>query len=281
MKTFGNVRQKRRVITILDNTVDKDVQSVLLPLNLMQHIILHPKYCIKHNVITANSIIAHFISMIAILIIILLFIYFNYNLYYYQNLGSTTFMYVIGYYDFVYYSFGFTLNVVTGMVQTKKSVKFVLTFQKVHRVLNCEASLSNFIIWNWIIVIVAVGGHFFGLFIYCELSGLPNSGLFICYANIIFDINILYAIRIMKLLENEVVLWSIYVLNPQQIEGIDGENHSRKVFQAYVDLLECYGIHKDCFQKFVSIFQSYIHDIFWLCEKFGAKHKYTTEMSKP
>ena len=253
MNTIRNFKQKKTMNNILYKTVDKDVQSMLLPLNLMQHIIFCPKYRIKHDVITPNSFKSNLASMTTTLVFIFAFAYRTYMLTFYQEfIGNKSFMYVTSTYDTVYYCSGLIINFITGIIQTKNSVKFVLTFQRVHRFLNNEVSFNHFVVWNWIILSLALCGHLSVFTIICIIIDIPYVSMFICFLVITFDFNVLYTIRIIQLLENKFVLWSKHVLNYRlNAYGEDCKN----VFQVYVDLLECYNIHKHCFQQFVSILQ--------------------------
>lgn len=255
MKVLQNTRPIC-VTRILNNFVDKEVQSTLFPLDLVQNITFYPKYRIKNNFITPNSLISKSVSLIVALVLSLLLVYNTRMLYFHNDsAGATTFMRFTSYFDTCFYSSGFAMNFLIAAFQTKKSTQFVLTYQKVHRLLNAEGSLKDFIIWNWIIVIGAMGGHVVVVTVCCILFKLPYSLYYICYIVFMFDLNILYAIRVIKLMESQAVLWNIHVLNSQEMANICEKTYYIKVFQAYTGLLECYTIQKDCFQHFVSIFQ--------------------------
>ena len=247
MTTLRNIRQTR-VTTILNNVVDKDVTSMLLPLNLMQYIMFCPKYRIKNNCITPNGFISNVISIIVSLVFMLLYVRFTvYTLYYYQdNFNVPIFVLISTWYDVFFHSLGFIMNCVIGIVQSKKSVKFVLTLQKVHRFLVNETSFKQFIVWNWIIVVVVLWGHLCIETCFGILTRLPIVTYYSCYIMVFFDFNIIYGIRVIKLLEDKVLLWST--------KSGDENSKNEEVFQVYVDILDCYDIYKDCFQYFVSTF---------------------------
>ena len=55
--------------------------------------------------------------------------------------------------------------------------------------------------------------------------------------------------------QTKVNLWTYRFLNLQKSENVRAvvsDSGSEEVFQAYVDIVECYNIHKDYYQKFVS-----------------------------
>lgn len=247
MKTIQVTKRKPHVKNIVDKAVDKDLQSMLFPLNLMQYVMFCPKYSIENNIITPNGLIITFVSMIATLTFILLFFYRTVMLIFYRDfIGKTEFLYVTSLYDTFFYCSGFIINFVFGVIHTKKSVDFVLTFQKVHRFLTSEASFNRFIVWNWVTVIVALTGHSSIFTVFCRLVDLPYVSVFLCHLVVVFDFHIIYAFRGVQLLKNKVIVWSM------QIQHTNVEDWT-KMFQVYVDILECYKIHQECFQYFVSI----------------------------
>ncbi|PZC77046.1 hypothetical protein B5X24_HaOG200695 [Helicoverpa armigera] len=235
------------------NTVDKDVQSMLLPLNLMQYLTFCPKYRIKDNFIIPNSRVSYFISAIASLIFM-----FILETFYYQILKSPDFdeepAYLIACttYDTLFYGFGYTLNIMDSVIRSKKNIQFILTFQRVHRLVNIEKCFKNFVVWNWIIITLFLTLQTLLITVFCLLSDFFDATVGYFYVLAIFDLSIVYAMRVLKLLENTTVLW-IQVLNSHQFGNL---YDCKKLFQAYVDILQCYDMFKSCFQHFVSFYQA-------------------------
>ncbi|KAH9643293.1 hypothetical protein HF086_007691 [Spodoptera exigua] len=50
------------------------------------------------------------------------------------------------------------------------------------------------------------------------------------------------------MLSNKVKLWNIRVELFEELEGKHGVNYWKKLFQIYVDLMECYKMHNFCYQ---------------------------------
>ncbi|PZC73336.1 hypothetical protein B5X24_HaOG200860 [Helicoverpa armigera] len=245
------------------NLVDKDVQSMLLPLNLMQYIAFCPKYCIKNNFISINSLFSNFISFCGLLIFLSSFLYRNTLIA--QSLGHsfTVFMYITAYFDFVYYCCGYVMNFIVGIMQTKNSVNFVLTFQNIHRFLNNETYSRNFKVLNWIIVILTVVGQT-TIFAYFNITvGLSHYFIYISFIITVFDFNIIYATRLLGILENKLLLWSNNVLDLREIGEIYDENYCRNMYLAYVDILKCYELHKVCFQEYICFYitETFLHSL--------------------
>lgn len=255
MKIFQYIGKIYHVKDISNNKVNKDVQSMLMPLNLMQHIMFCPKYRIKDNVITPNSRISNFVSMIATVVFIYIFIF---NMCEMISVELTGFNYFLCVYNGIYTSFGFVMNFMTGVIQTKSNVKFVLTFQNVHRFINNETSFNHIIIWNWIVVLGILGFDvIFTVYLHINI-GFPFYSAYTAYLVIFFDCNIIYVIQIINCLENKVKLWNIRIYNSQDIEEVTcGQNYNTRLFQAYFEILQCYDIFKHTFQQFVSTLLSY------------------------
>ena len=251
MKIFKNIIRQIRVEKISNYTVDKDVQSMLWPLNLMQYIMFCPKYRIKNDLITQNSLISNLISMIVTVVYL--------STYFYttvtedaQSLGFPTFLNFSCFNECLVFGCGFCMNFVIGVIQTKNNVQFILTFQKVHRFLNAGANVNHFVVGNWILGITALGFYVIIYTIFWVQMGASFSSIYVAYFLVFYDFNIVYATRILKLLENQVCLWSFKVTICRELEDTQTENDYKKVFQAYVEILECYRSYKVCYQPLVS-----------------------------
>ena len=236
------------------NTVDKDVQSMLLPLDLMQNIMFYPKYRIKNNVITPNSLISKFVSMFATLGFMIAFVHCTYAVMCnHRSLGHTSFMYYNFLYNCIFYCFGISLNFVIELIRTNSNVQFVLKFQKVHRFINNKSSINQMIIWTWIIILQILSVYVIVYTYFYVKIGVPFYSTYAGYILVVFDFNVIYVMRVLRFLENKIVLWNIREFNTREIENAYGENYCNGAFQAYVEIIECYDIFKHNFQAFVSI----------------------------
>ncbi|PZC77044.1 hypothetical protein B5X24_HaOG200693 [Helicoverpa armigera] len=253
---YCSVSTKKTSLT-MNSVLDKDVQSMLLPLNLMQYLTFCPKYRTKDNFIISTSRVSNVISVIGTLVLILSLELYYYKIVFIDNISEKQyyrFMYSL-IFDSIYLSFGFILNFMDGILGSKNNINFVLRLQGVHRFLtkgnNDKKRFKYFIICSWIIVISFVSVCFFSVpltFIHTEFY------IHIIYYLIIliFDINLIYATRIIKLLEHQVATW-IQVFSCNELDYLCEETLLKKLFRAYVDILQCYDIYKLCFQHFVSI----------------------------
>ncbi|PZC73335.1 hypothetical protein B5X24_HaOG200859 [Helicoverpa armigera] len=247
--------QNINVMPFPSNVVDKDVQSILLPLNLLQLLTFCPKYRIKNNVVYPNSLIAISIIVIATSIFVLSFVYRSYYLLSANVLPWFSDFSV--YFDVIFYSIGFIMNCFFIIVQSKQNVQFVLIFQSLHSFLK-ETNLKNLVIWNWVFVILVLL-VFHIIFIYLlVILKLPFHFLYYSILLNSLDFHIVYASRLMKLLEHKLILWNIQVLSCQ---GNIDESYGKRLFQAYIDMLQCYELVKVFFQQFVKVL---VHSLFYI-----------------
>ena len=239
----------------LDDLVDKDVQALLFPLNLMQNIVIYPKYRIKNNFIYPNSRPAKFVSLCFMILSIFIFSYRVYELH--VSLPVRSFIniaYITSYFDVIFYSIGFVINYVGNVMRTKRNIMFVLKIQDVHRFLNNDIYFKRFTICNWTSAVVIFGSYVcIAAYIYSEFD-ISASILFYGFTIICFDLNIAYATRLIKLLQHKVDLWNIQAQRLQQMDQRDNETCCKRMFQAYVNIIECYEIYKKSFQYMVCLF---------------------------
>lgn len=142
---------------------------------------------------------------------------------------------MISFYNCVFNCFGFAMNFVTGIIHTNDNIQMLLAFQKIHRFLKNDDSLHNIIIWNWFFVIVVIG--FYVILTCCILRiGIPFFAIYVVYFLIVFDINMVYVIRIVKMLEMKVIQWNVF--NSQNSEIMHEENRNYNIFLAYIRVLQ-------------------------------------------
>lgn len=234
------------------NKVDKDVQRILFPFTLIRIVSMTPRYRIKDDIIQPNTIRSYIISFFGTLLFVLAFVFRYIKFLSIVIIGETPFMFFVTHLDILFYSMVFIVNFLNGLLQTKNLIEFVLIFQGVHRFINSKRVSESYIVWNWVCLSIECTLYFF---IYPMMSiyvGMEFIMFAIGCLLIIFDFNEIYAIRVLKLLETKIGLWSREVLKGQDIES-SGRDYNRKLFQAYVDILKCYDIHKHGIQYFVSI----------------------------
>ena len=249
-----NRRKNYRYNIPLDNMVDKDVQAMLLPLNLMHNILMCPKYRIKDDSIYPNTLAVKLIGLCGTIVAISSFLYRAYALFVGKTIRkyiSLTFINAVV--DVLLYSCGFTINYVINVLQTKRNISFVLKFQDVHRFLNKKKTFNCFIIRNWVSVIFVMSFNIFIVTFFYTIMHLASFYLFCGMAILCFDVNIMNAIMLIKLLSEKVKLWNFQAVNCQKT-GHSGSDYyyCNKMFEVYVNILECFDIYRNTYQQMVS-----------------------------
>ncbi|PZC83179.1 hypothetical protein B5X24_HaOG200825 [Helicoverpa armigera] len=190
-------------------TVDKDVQTMLMPLNLMQNVFFNKKYRIKNNTILPNNLTSNILSFVASLTCTLIFLYRVYLMSALEDSRFTSILYYSSFFDCLYYCVGYVINFVSGVIFTKKSIEFVFIFQKIHRFISNETDFRLFVIWNWVSVSVAASGYVLICIFFVTNADLSVFNGFPCLFLCIFDFNIVYAMRLIQLLRSKLVLWNL------------------------------------------------------------------------
>ena len=250
-KIFHNFKS-HRVQVLSNNLVDKDVQSLLLPWNLLKSMQFCPLYSMKDNFIVSNSRLSKCISCCGTIFIIS---YLLHSIY-------------IGFIEVMTYKLGpmicsfFVVNIaitiaacLINLIQifnASENVSFVLKYQDVHRKLNDEIKFKRFIIGNWIALISLSVIGLSANILFCTLIGASIHEIFSGIIVLSFDANILYAIRFIQLLESKVDLWNIQVLQYQNMQDMDREGHCKRMIETYVNILDCYDNYRVFFQLMVS-----------------------------
>lgn len=164
------------------------------------------------------------------------------------------------FYETCYYSVGYGLNYINSVIHTNRNVDLVLTVQRIHMFLSDanEISTKRFTKWNWLIVLlifVAIATVIITFIIYfCYALQVPLYYL-ITGSTVIFDINIIYTVRLLKLLEIEVELWNDKALKAEDLEErdimYDEKLYNQKLFYAFVDIMESFQILKTSYRYLV------------------------------
>lgn len=246
-------------------SVDKNIQSTLWPLNLMQTICFYPKYRIKNNIIYPNSRLSNITSVCGSFLYISLFLLHIYENYCNDHLRKyLSFMYFAAYYETSFFTTGFILNCLLTIVQTHKNIDFTLTIQRIHRFLNNQKSFKSFTVVNWLIISWLLACHI--LITYCFYWSI--SSLF-GFALICFDMNIIYATRCITFLKDMLDLWNEEVLRLQLMRDMDMKDYCKVMFHTYTDILSGYDTFKKTYKHFVSncIFNlvSFSSRLFFFC----------------
>lgn len=258
-RSRGDIEEEQefRADIVPDNFIDKDVQNMLLPLNIMQHVFVSPKYIIKNNCIIPNNCYSYFFAACFAIFYVAIFSYRTYcritsksptDYYKFSDDGTN-------YIGQIIVCIMPIISLYAVIFQSDSNVRLILKFLNIHRFLNNETEFKRFIVFTWISVILIFTFMFiFIAFTYISFK-LPYYNIICGFLIESININIVYAIRLIKVLTQKIVLWNRKTFELQSMEDRERKDCCYKLFQAYVDILDCFDIYRICFQQTVSLFR--------------------------
>lgn len=226
----------------MNKKIDKEVKRLLFPLNFMQILVFNPKYYVKNNFINPNNCFNKIILLCGAGIFVTSYIYRIMEIWLDENFrrySSINYLMFASYFDFGIRCLGFIKNCFFNFTQTKNNILFVLHFQEVHRFLSDGPSLKRFIIRSWMSIVAIFGFYIImALYLYFMFINPPWNVIFDFFVVVSLDTNIIYAMRLMSLLTDKVVLWNIqlllarkWMLSARYCKNISGLYPNIKVLQ--------------------------------------------------
>ncbi|CAK1591337.1 unnamed protein product [Parnassius mnemosyne] len=200
---------------LLDNYIDADLQEFLCPLNLGHYVLFSPKYSIRYNFITSNSCTANCFSLFYTFSFMMLYTsheVLDPKLKYLNSimLSATIF-------NFLVYCIGCGQNSILNIIQSNTHVNLILTVQKIHKSFKHTNICKSFVIGNWIFVITLLT-FYIGLAAIETFVRKLGSNCISYVPVLITDFNIIYKIRMVKLLRYYTVSWTSELKRINQLE---------------------------------------------------------------
>lgn len=242
----------------LHNYVNKDLQSYFRVFNFFQEIIFCPKYRIKDNFITTTGWIAYSVSFIITFVNVVSTLFkgasgFNVNKF--NSAKYNTIVYICLFFNCFVYSIGYITNFVVNFRKRHRNVALILKLQKISNVISEKSKrFKNSIRYNNFFNVFMILQHLifsFGLNLLTDDSHKHDllNDLLLMH----FNFNMLYAIRVIVLLQN----YASSLIELSQTKGLSlrrRELNCTRMLQAYRDLLDAYSIFIEVFQDLVTIF---------------------------
>lgn len=257
------VRQTEKVKMkelLLNNLLEKEFQRMLFPLNLMQTVLLQPKYRILNGFVTPVGLREYFICLLGVIFVFLANIakWLTYR-YFEADLASVN---ALLSFDTVFYSLTSLSLLVVNLAQSKNNVLLVLKMQEAYKLFDGHNSLKKTQNFNWMAILITTSTC--ALFLAINYNRDLRQILFVM-SLYYFDGNIVFAIQIMKFLEQEIKMW-LNALNRYYITCSE-PNHNRltkyfleteqqetRLFTAFLAIMEAFKLFKSIFQYSVSVF---------------------------
>lgn len=247
-----NVSRPQYAEVLLNNIVDKDLQLVLKPLNLAQNLFFCAKFSIRDNFVTSNSRCYNYFSIFcAILYTIFLSILLIISCVYLFSRTTVLIIILQMFYQAYSACFGYTVNIISNIVHCNNNVCLLLKIQHVLRSLKIDGRyLRRVLFFNWIAVVFISILYILGKI--NENFKIEVNTIIIQSPTILFEVNILYATCIVKLLKKALNVWTAEVKMPIT-QGLEDKCYWNKMFKMYLNILESYDLFQKTFRLLVRL----------------------------
>ena len=235
-----------------NNKLDRDVQRIVQPFNIILSVFFTSKYKIRNTYIAPCGKYYQIILFFSISIINVFSIYHLYDdknntfsLFNKSGIERTIFFIsdTMG-------CCGYLLLIICNIAHSRRNISLVLKIQEIHRSLDIGKSIPNFIVWNWI-----------ALFTVLCIIILPLIQLYIMKISLYFveisrdvfiiqyDLNLIYGIRLTTFMTMCLKEW----VNNMQSKNNDDLNEEccDKLFLTYQNILEAFKLFTKCFRILV------------------------------
>lgn len=208
--TTDKSKKLLRSEVLLDNFIERDLQSAFKPLHYMQSLLICSKYSIRDNFITSNTFMYDFIGIFGFIICRSINLY---NLVILMgDWKSTEYLFNwSGLFDYASYTFGFLLNYYINIKFCDDNILMVIKIQRVIRALKISSNdLRRESIFNWFGVIIINAIIIFSIVViaYIFFPNVNFSDVVYFYFSMTYDMNMLYFTFIIKLLSMTLCAWT-------------------------------------------------------------------------
>lgn len=247
--------------------VDKELQDILRPIDLLQTAALLKKFRIENNFVKSNSNLAKLITLLGVLIMIFLHILDGvvaiYNAFQFKKSVSS---FILQSTMLVFHLFGILLNMTINFIHSKNNVQIIVKLQSVRQLTKgLKNDSRKIMIWNWFHTIANIALSIGNIYFFWELFGLSCVGGYVMFY---FDVNLVYATEIIRLIRSELEILTTRL--KQECEHHDSlQKLPRKImqescklvklsfkelFRAYLDIFDVFDKFKKASQVMVNIF---------------------------
>ena len=229
---------------ITDNYLDRGFQKVLLPFRCFQHVVFLSCFSIEYNCIRPHRACYYVVSLMAILGFIAVHMY---NLFW-NEYDDKVIPYMIFFIrSHVFFSvLPFIFFYVLNIIQRRDHLRLILKIQKAFRLIHFK-QYKKVAKRNWFALL-----RYSLSYIACVAAARDLSMIVYLFTLLFFDALITYGGSIIRLIRDGIFSWMDEVEYYSKIcLALEEENYddkSKKLFQAYVNLLEAFDIFKEIFQ---------------------------------
>lgn len=244
---FLEPKSSNRVKVFKNNVLDKDIQRMFDSYHFILKFLLTPKYKIQNNEIVP---VGKLIFIIWLILIIILFAVCAYR----ASIGDIHFILnAINLAYYIFTSIGCFVMFICLIYTSQGNCNLIIIFQKIHKSINISDYIKTFIVWNYVSVFFNFVFNVVTIFIYftiCKDFSPIEFASKATYA--VFDINVVYATRLLILLNKYLSEWIKYVNKLERRVDNDDE-YCLKLHKSYLLIMKAYNLFKILFNILVRV----------------------------
>ncbi|KAF9816951.1 hypothetical protein SFRURICE_016832 [Spodoptera frugiperda] len=236
-------------ILYLQNKLDKDMQKIIQPFNIFLTLFLSSIYKVKKNYIkpcAKNSQIIIFLIISSINLVDVCIASFT------NKFKTFTLTFIICCSLFLLI-LSYMLLMICNIYFSNNLILLILKLQEIYDTLDINKEIRIFCIWNWILIfsVILFEVLLAILFQIATKFKISVNLINLHIVNVSYDINMLYAIRVMSLLtmllERCVTMIQFDIDNEE-----DSKDKPENVFVTFKKILDAYELYNSCFRILVS-----------------------------
>ena len=233
------------------NMIKKYVQSVVRPFDLMAALYILSKYKTKNGFVAPNSFFYNVVSGVWSLVFIITYFLSLFRKFFTTGLEGYNFVNLFtNILIFFLYFMENVVNFCTNVMHRYSNVILALRIQNICEMFKVNGeSLKTYIFMNWIYLFAVIFNHIIWLISYnISFSSVTSFDEIITNTfNLIFDSNMLYFGRLMKLILQPLEIWVDDVRKLIIMNDTGNEFYWERKFRVYMDIVGAYEeVAKKC-----------------------------------
>ncbi|PZC77055.1 hypothetical protein B5X24_HaOG200704, partial [Helicoverpa armigera] len=243
-------------VALSKNRLNKEVYRIIYPFHLIFLVLCSSKYTVKYNFILKDGVLRKIVSFLSVCFVVIVsscYMFLEKYTAYINNVQSIKIIFFIFHGVLILYCIANIMLFSMNIALSKQNIELILKIQLVHTNIDFSKSSKNFIIWNWIYLIIflvidlAISSSYYVT--YYEQDVVDALGYLCNYLFAVFDMNVIYACRLITLLRKYLNKWSKVILKLS--DGVNNRNCGQ-LFEIYDNIIRAFQLYKTVFQVVVS-----------------------------
>ena len=239
---------------LLNNKLDKDIQRIIQPFNIIFSVFFSSKYKIRNSYITPCD---KKYQIILFVINVFFSVWSIYNMvidkssnYYMNMFFNSSASFVIYLFSILSFYSIYILLLICNIVYSRTNISLILKIQEIHKSINItKNSVQSFVIGNWIsfalLFCISITSITCFYMLFTHIYFLEFVIQILC---ITFDFNLVHYTCLIILLRKYLEAWILLVINYEE----QSCEYCHKLFKIYENIFEAFKLYKTCFRVLVS-----------------------------